>query len=148
VLQLKQCCNAHKAINIDGDKVMRETIGSLKTYFIFIAVLGLIGSIGSIAALNVNPIFLIVGLIGLLFSVAYLYIGIRLRKLLVESPKLINNVIFGNMAYMIINFLLTLLNGFQSGPVIQLAVGLLITWYLHKGVERLSQEEKSKAKLQ
>ena len=127
---------------------MRETVGSLKAYFIIVAVLGLIenvGNVGIIAASQINPLFLIISLIGLAFSVAYLYIGIMLRKLLIESPKLVSKVILASMAYLIINcFLLTLLVGLQTSVVIQLAIGLLITWYLFSSVKRLSQEEKSK----
>lgn len=128
---------------------MRETVGSLKAYFIIVAVLGLIGNVGNvgiIASSQINPLFLIISLTGLAFSVAYLYIGIMLRKLLIESPKLVNNVILASMAYLIINFLLTLLVGFQTSSVIQLAIGLLITWYLFSSVKRLSQEEKSKTR--
>ena len=128
---------------------MRETVGSLKAYFIIVAVLGLIGNLGNvgiIASSQINPLFLIISLTGLAFSVAYLYIGIMLRKLLIESPKLVNNVILASMAYLIINFLLTLLVGFQTSSVIQLAIGLLITWYLFSSVKRLSQEEKSKTR--
>lgn len=125
---------------------MRETVGSLKAYFILVGVLGLIGNIGAIAASQVNPLFLISGLIGLAFSGAYLYIGIMLRKLLVESPKLVKNFILASMAYLIVDFLLTLLGGDQTNSVIRLAIGLLITWYLLSNVKRLSQEEKSKTR--
>ena len=149
MLQLKQNYNGRGAFRIYGDRVMRETVGSLKAYFIIVAVLGLIGNVGNvgiIASSQINPLFLIISLTGLAFSVAYLYIGIMLRKLLIESPKLVNNVILASMAYLIINFLLTLLVGFQTSSVIQLAIGLLITWYLFSSVKRLSQEEKSKTR--
>ena len=125
---------------------MRETVGSLKAYFIVVAVLGLIGNFSAIAASSINPLFLIIGLIGLVFSVAYLYMGISLRKLLAESPKIVSNVILASMVYLIINFLISLLGGFQVGLAVQLAIGLLITWYLLTNVKRLSQEEKSKAR--
>lgn len=123
---------------------MRETVRSLKTYFIVIAVLGLIGSISSLPLWSLSPLFLIFGLIGLAFALAYLYIGISLRKLLAESPKTINNVILASMAYQVLNFLLSLLNGVQVASIVQLAIGLLITWYLLNSVKRLSLEENAK----
>lgn len=125
---------------------MRETVRSLKAYFIVIAVLGLIGSISTLSLSSVNPLFLIIGLIGLAFALAYLYIGISLRKLLVDSPKTINNVILASMAYQVLNFLLSLLNGVQVASIVQLAIGLLITWYLLNSVKRLSLEENAKSK--
>jgi hypothetical protein len=133
---------------INGDCPMKETVGSLKAYFIVVAVFGLIGSIGTITASQINPLFLIVGLIGFAFSLAYLYMGVMLRKLLVESPGIIKNVILVSMIYQLINFLLSLLAGFQIVSIINLAIGLLITWYLLNSAERLSQEEKSKLRSQ
>ena len=126
---------------------MKETVGSLKAYFIFISIIGFISDIRliSIASQN-NLIVWIICSIGILFSVAYLYIGITLRKLLVESPQLINNMIYASMVYLVINFLLSLLAGFQANAIMQLVLGLLITWYLLKNVKRLSQMEKSRAK--
>ncbi len=125
---------------------MRETVGSLKAYFIVVAVLGLLGSTNWLALSSVSPLFMIIGLIGLAFSIAYLYIGISIRKLLVNSPNIINNVILASMAYQVISFLLTLLNGFLLPSIIRLAIGLLITWYLLNSVKRLASEERAKTK--
>ena len=142
---------------------MRETVRSLKAYFIVIAVLGLIKSISTLSFIviavlsfresistlpfwSLSPLFLIIGLIGLAFALAYLYIGISLRKLLAESPKTIKNVILASMAYQVLNFLLTLLKGVQVASIVQLAIGLLITWYLLNSVKRLSVEENAKTR--
>jgi hypothetical protein len=122
---------------------MKESVGSLKAYFIVVSVLGMIGSLATLGASPINPLFLVIGLIELGFSVAYLYIGITLRKLLVKSPKLLNNILLTSMAYQVITFLLSLLNGFQIGLVIRLAIALLLLWYLLTNVKRLSQEVKS-----
>ncbi|HEY9611038.1 hypothetical protein [Allocoleopsis sp.] len=125
---------------------MRETVGSLKAYFIVVAVFGFLGSTSSLSLSSFSPLFLIVGLIGLVFSIAYFYIGISIRKLLVNSPNTINNVILASMAYQVINFLLTLLRGLQPASIISLAIGLLITWYLLNSVNRLASQERSKTK--
>lgn len=125
---------------------MKETIGSLKAYFIVVSVLGMIGSVLALGISQVRPVYFVTGLIGLAFSVAYLYIGITLRKLLVDSPKLIDNTLLASMAYQVITFLLSLLNGFQIGSAIQLVMALLILWYLLANTRRLSGEVKSKAK--
>ena len=122
---------------------MKESVGSLKAYFIVVSVLGVMGSLTTLGASPVTPLFLVIGLIELGFSVAYLYIGITLRKLLVKSPKLLNNILLASMAYQVITFLLNLLNGLQIGLVIRLAIGLLLLWYLLTNVKRLSQEVKS-----
>lgn len=127
---------------------MKETAGSLKVYFIVVSVLGIAGSLTVLGASQVNPLFLVIGLIGLAFSIAYLYIGITFRKLIVESPKLIENMLLASMAYQVITVLLSSLNGFQTGLIIRLAIAILILWYLLANVRRLSREMKSKAQLE
>lgn len=124
---------------------MKETVGSLRAYFIVIAIIiGLAGNIGFVGGLQ-HLILLAIGLVGIGLSMAYLYIGIALRKLLVESPNLVTGVIIASIAYQIINFLLVnLLGGFQTVLLIQLGIGLLITWYLLSSVKRLSEEERTK----
>jgi thiol:disulfide interchange protein len=123
--------------------VMKESVGSLKAYFIVVSVLGIISSLATLGTSQINPLVLVFFLIELGFSLTYLYIGITLRKLLVKSPELLNNILFGSMAYHVIIFLLSLLNGFQIVLVIRLAIALLLFWYLLINVKRLSQEVKS-----
>jgi thiol:disulfide interchange protein len=122
---------------------MKESVGSLKAYFIVVSVLGIISSLATLGTSQINPLVLVFFLIELGFSLTYLYIGITLRKLLVKSPELLNNILFGSMAYHVIIFLLSLLNGFQIVLVIRLAIALLLFWYLLINVKRLSQEVKS-----
>ncbi len=124
---------------------MKESVGSLKAYFIVVSVLGIISSLATFGGSQVNPPFLVFGLIELGFSLAYLYIGITLRKLLIKSPQLLNNLIFASMAYKVITFLLIslLIHSLQIALVIQLAITLLVFWYLLINVKRLSQEAKS-----
>ncbi len=124
---------------------MKESVGSLKAYFIVVSVLGIISSLATFGGSQVNPPFLVFGLIELGFSLAYLYIGITLRKLLIKSPQLLNNLIFTSMAYKVITFLLIslLIHSLQIALLIQLAITLLLFWYLLINVKRLSQEVKS-----
>ena len=128
--------------------MMKETVGSLKVYFIVVSVLGIAGSLAALGASQANLLFLVTGLVGLAFSVAYLYIGITFRKLLVESPKMIENMLLASMAYQVITFLFGLFNGFQTGLIIRLAIAILILWYLLANIRRLTKEIKSKAQLE
>ncbi len=123
---------------------MRESVGSLKAYFIVIAVLSALGSVSVLGSASSNLVLLIAGIISLAFAAAYFYIGISLRKLLTESPKLIEMCLYINIAYQVFMFLLGLLRGFQVGSVIQLSIVLLIIWYLLVNVRRLSEEVRSK----
>ena len=141
-------CKYVNTINLKIGKVMKETVGSLKAYFIVVAVLGGLGSVPLLGAGAINPLFPILGLVGLAFCCAYFYIGIMLRKLLLESPQLVNKVILASMVYQVLNFLLSLTGGLQLSAIFQLIIGLLLTWYLLNSVKRLSQEERAKTRVE
>lgn len=123
---------------------MRETIGSLKAYFIFVSVLGLSANFHAITASPINLLSLIISSVGIAFSLAYLYVGIRLRKLLVEATELVSTLILASIGYSTFIFLLIAIFNFQSSLVVQFIIGLVIGWYLYISVQRLSRMEKSK----
>ncbi|MEM8545377.1 MAG: hypothetical protein AAGF66_15465 [Cyanobacteria bacterium P01_H01_bin.119] len=120
---------------------MKESIGSLKVYLIVVAIFGIAGTIVIASESEVTLPLLLISVVDLAFSAAYLYIGIRLRKLLAESPKIVENVIIASMAYVVLAFLGSLFTGLQMIALIELGIGLLITWYLLTSARRLSQEE-------
>jgi hypothetical protein len=123
---------------------MKESIGSLRAYFIIIALLAGIKNTASLVQSQRDIAIVIGALIGVGFAIAYLYIGLTLRKLIVKSPKIITKVILVSMGFLVVGFLFSLLEGVQTAMVAQLIIGLLITWYLLKNVKRLSSEEKGK----
>ncbi|WP_299492931.1 hypothetical protein [Acaryochloris sp. IP29b_bin.137] len=125
---------------------MKETVGSLTAYFIVISVLSLISN-GRVLAqgTQIHPLVWLICIVGSLLSIAYFYLGITLRQRLIDSSQLINSIIYASIVYIILNFLIiSLLVGLQTGSIIQLVLGLLITWYLLNSVKRLSAQEKSK----
>ncbi len=127
-------------------KAMKETVGSLTAYFIVISVLSLISN-GRVLAqgTQIHPLVWLICIVGSLLSIAYFYLGITLRQRLIDSSQLINSIIYASIVYIILNFLIiSLLVGLQTGSIIQLVLGLLITWYLLNSVKRLSAQEKSK----
>jgi len=123
---------------------MRESVRSIRVYFIVIACFYGFRGIFAFAGSPVLVIDAIIGFIGIAFGIAYLYIGIRLKQLLIESPKVINSVILLSMGVLVVSFLLGVLSGMQASTGGPLIVGLLVTWYLLKNVKRLSSEERSK----
>lgn len=125
---------------------MKESVGSLKAYFIFLAVLYLLGSISSLAWVSQNIFLLVSWAIGLAFGMAYLYTGLSLRKLLVRSPHLINIVIYASLVQQVLSFVLQILFiGFQTQQLIGLSISVAIAIYLLCQVRRLSEVEKSRA---
>ena len=124
---------------------MKESVTSLRVYFILIALLsGFVNGNMLLAGSQGNIVIIIFSIIGLGFAVAYFYIGIALRKLITQSPNIIRGVILTSMGFLLLSFLLSLLGGVQDIMVAQLIIGILITWYLLNNVTRLSSEDQSK----
>lgn len=118
---------------------MRETVRSLRLYFVLTALLS--------GALNIfalqRPIGFVAGVmavVGIPFALAYLYVGIRLRRLLATSPSQITGVLVAGAVFLVLWFLFDALSGFQGGTLAQVVLGLLITWYLFVNVRRLAAE--------
>ena len=118
---------------------MRETVRSLKVYFIVSALLS--GAVNLTALLRGEPgVGTVISLIGIGFAVAYLYVGIRLRKLLSTAPGRITKLLITGAVFLLLLLALDLLSGMGSGTLPQAIVGLLITWYLFVNVRRLATE--------
>jgi hypothetical protein len=123
---------------------MRETVRSLKVYFIVSALLG--GAVNLSALLRGEPgVGAAISVIGIGFAVAYLYVGVRLKQLLSSSPGRITNLLITSAGFLLLLLALDLLSGMASGTLPQVIVGLLITWYLFVNVRRLAAESQPSA---
>ncbi len=69
----------------------------------------------------------------------FLYVGIRLRELLVTNPVRINQLIYANIAMILLKATLNLAYGYTNG-LAQIAIGLAISVYLLSSVKRLSAQ--------
>lgn len=119
---------------------MKETVGSLKAYFIVVGLLGGIGSVALLIQAQGNAAFIVSGLVSLGLSIGYFYIGVVLRKLLVKSPQLITTVLYISLISLLVNLVLGLSDGFQVNEGFRSAIGLFIILYLLNSVKRLSAE--------
>lgn len=124
---------------------MKETVNSLRAYFIVVAVLSGVSNFLSPPqpGLIENTLWALIIIIGLLFSLAFLVIGIGIRHFLFNSPKLIKTIILLNFAEVLISWLIVLFvaSPYEAGQKIFNPVfGGLISWYLWRNTERLSQE--------
>ena len=122
---------------------MRETVRSLRWYFIISGLLG--------AAMNTNTLLrggpllgTVLDLVGLAICGAYIYIGIRLRHLLKVAPGQVRGVLIATVALLVAILVLSLASGAirETGPT--LVIGGLITWYLYANVNRLLAEGEPK----
>ena len=121
---------------------MKETVRSLRAYFVVVAVLS--GAMNLAALVRpVNGLSMVISLIGLGFALAYLYLGVRLKRLLVSSPEQVTGVLIAGAVFLVLLFGLGMLFGLQGGLVAQVILGLLIAWYLFVNVKRLAVEART-----
>jgi hypothetical protein len=121
---------------------MKETVRSLRAYFILSGLATLI-SYGRALGVNFQgPLTLatVVGVIGIGFSLAFLYVGFTLPGLLKSSAGRIVTLLYVSTGWVLFVFLLGLLEGLAPVAVITLLLSLLILWYLLKNVRRLAAE--------
>jgi len=122
---------------------MKETIKSLRVYFIIVGIAQIYNIIKDIGALKSNIILGIIGIISLIFGLFYFYFGIKLKSLISESPKLIINFLIVQIVFSVLSSLLLFFVSSQPYVLIFLLIGLLVNWYLISNVKRLAKEGQS-----
>jgi hypothetical protein len=124
---------------------MRETVRSLRAYFI-LSGLATLFSYGLALWVNFQGPFMfatVLGIIGIGFSLAFLYVGFSLTGLLTSSVGRIVTLLYLSTGWVVFVFLLGLLEGSLAPvAVFTLVLSLLILWYLLKNVRRLAAEAK------
>jgi hypothetical protein len=129
---------------------MRETVGSLRAYFIVVGVIGLaaaglsarffIALVQFVASMPpYTSITLIVTIVvETVLAIAFLYAGARLPVMLKSSTTFVVRLIYVTAAWTLVSYLSSLAAGFQIWALAHLVIGLLICWYLLRSVRRLA----------
>jgi len=118
---------------------MRETVGSLRAYFILSGLAGIF-SVLRVNVLNAGIIGAAVGLVTIGFSLAFVYVGFALRRLLRGSTNHIATLLYASAGWTVFAFLLSIFGGPSALGVVTLILSLVIVWYLLKNVRRLAVE--------
>lgn len=122
---------------------MRETVRSLRAYFILSGMGSLFFCIAALreSLSSPTPIALLVELVGMGFSIAFLYIGFSLAPLLKSSAGSMVTFLYASTAWSVLVFTLSLLEGAPSPTIlVTLIATLLILRYLLQNVRRLAAE--------
>ncbi len=92
---------------------MRETVRSLRAYFIFSGLAGVFFAASAlrVSLLDAGVIGVILGLISIGFSLAFVYVGFTLPKLLRGSASRIVTLLYASAGWTVFFFLLSLLGG-------------------------------------
>jgi hypothetical protein len=121
---------------------MRETVRSLRAYFILVGVMGVARSVFALT-FGVLPVATKIAMgVDLVFALAILASGIALRKLLRDSPGLVKGLIYLTAAEAVAFAALQLAVLRDPWVLVGPAIVLLLSWYLLVNVNRLSVGEK------
>ena len=123
---------------------MRESVKSLRSYFVFVGALTALQGFSMAKGSEFNVILGIFCLVQFSLAAGYLYVGLKLDKLLTTSIKPIAVVLSAGVAVLALMFLISLVGGLSFQYTFQLVLGSVIAWYLYRNAKRLSFEEKNK----
>ena len=121
---------------------MRETVSSIRAYFILSGLLATLSYASAITSSG-GGIAAVLGVLGLALSLAYVYLGVRFKTLLNAAPNQIFLVLKAGAAFLIVVLLLAVAGGAGLAGVFGFGFGLLITWYLYVNSRRLLQETRN-----
>lgn len=114
----------------------------MRTYFILSGLASLF-AYGRVLWVNFQgpvSIATVIGIIGIGFSLAFLYVGFSLPQLLKSSASRVVTLLYVSTGWVAFVFLLGLLEGVAPVAAITLILSLLILWYLLRNVRRLAAE--------
>jgi len=119
---------------------MRETIKSLRIYFIVIGIVQVYNIIKNFKALQSNIILGLIGIISLIFGLLYFYFGIKLNSFITKSTGLIINFLIAQMVFSVLSSLFLFAATSPVVVFISLLIGIGINLYLILNVKRLAKE--------
>ena len=120
---------------------MRETVRSRRAHFMLSGLAGVVFAF-RVALLGASIFGVIVTLISVGFSLAFVYVGFTLPKLLIDSASRIGTLRYASAGWAVLRFLLSLLGGSAFG-LVSLILTLLILWYPLKNVRQLAAESQT-----
>src|SRR5450432_1571838 len=121
---------------------MRETVRSLRLYFILSGLAGAFVSGSALLASLQRSATTAAALqaVGIALSLAFLYVGFALVPLLRTSPGRILNILYASAACSAVSFLVGFLRTGLPHGLVTLLLILLVVWYLSTNVRRLAEE--------
>jgi hypothetical protein len=116
-----------------------ETVGSLRAYFLLVGVLGVASNGFAVLRLRLG-LGTVFALAGIAVACTLLFLGLRLKSLIVSSPRFCQQLVIGTGVVVALTAVANLLLGNSLG-VAQNAFSLLIVWYLIANLRRLARHD-------
>jgi phosphotransferase system glucose/maltose/N-acetylglucosamine-specific IIC component len=118
---------------------MRETVGSLRAYLVLSGLLATV-AYGIPLTVGVSGIAAVILVGGVAVGLSYVFLGVRLKSLLANSPTTVFRILYAGVAFLVIALLVQVAWGNAIKALPSALLGLLITWYMLANTKRLSAE--------
>ena len=125
---------------------MRETVRSLRAYFIlsglaelYVQAVALVSTLRSTISMA-TVLVVLFAIVGIGFSIAFLYVGAVLPALLRSSVDRIATLLYVSAGWLVISSVPGFFVGNRPWAVVGLTIGLLIILYLLRNLRRLAAE--------
>ncbi len=129
---------------------MRETVRSLRAYFIVVGLISGGMQIKAFGAGGLDVVDMVVCGIDLAFAAGFVYFGVQLPTLLRENASLILRTLVasavvtllsaGLATFYIVQLPIAMKSAVVGALAARILVTLLITWYLYRSTKRLAAE--------
>jgi hypothetical protein len=111
----------------------------MRAYFIVAGLLAGLSNLSLVIRGRALVLVLAIGSIGLLLSIASIYIGATLPKLVSTASPWVPKFLIGTSAYLCLLVLIGAASGALSA-IVQPVIGFLVVWYLLRNFRRLARE--------
>ena len=119
---------------------LRESVGSLRAYFIVVGVVSVLYGFLAVAAASGGPIGLIEGLSLIAFGAVLIYAGTALPRLIDTGSTLVRNILYLWIAMAVLDALARVVMGSPAEGIASLLLRTVIALYLLRNVNRLMVE--------
>jgi hypothetical protein len=118
---------------------MRETVGSLRAYFIVFGLYCVWATLSEVGNAPLTPVARVSGILGLAFAVAFVVTGILMKRLLASRPLILMVLVAAHASIFMLGQAVSLLRG-EPVRAVLLGVEVGISAYLIYSVKRLTAQ--------
>lgn len=124
---------------------MRETVGSLRAYFVLVGGLNTLGGILLMRQTEGAPVSQVFGVILLVLGIGFLVAAVRLPVFLATTTTFIKGLVYSVIILQLLFIGMMVLADAKPGEYILPFIRILICWYILVNVNRLAGEKQNPA---
>jgi len=120
--------------------LMKESVASMRAYFAFVGIVGLVNGVLNIMAPAQDLVVTILTSGSLALGIGYLYSSIKFPEYLETSTIVVRTLLYISGGWCALNILVAIAMGLYGVALVVPIVAIIIVWYLFLNVRRLEEE--------